>query len=53
MDPQPHPCQAAIPGLDPLNPVTVAAKPLRHHALGLSGVEIEEKMPPLGHLLQG
>jgi hypothetical protein len=31
--------------------VTVAAQSLRHHALGLSGVEIQNKMPPLGNLL--
>jgi hypothetical protein len=50
-DPQPHPSRAGFTDLDQLHVVTIAAKALRHHLLGLSGIEIEEKMPPLGHLL--
>jgi hypothetical protein len=53
MDPQPHPSSAGITDLDPLHVVTIAAKALRHHVLGLSGIEIQEKMPPLRHLLNG
>jgi hypothetical protein len=52
MDPQPHPSSAGITDLDPLHVVTIAAKALRHHVLGLSGIKIQEKMPPNRHLLQ-
>jgi hypothetical protein len=33
--------------------MAIATKPLAHHALGLSSIEIQHQMAPLRNLLQG